>query len=171
MASNRDQDFTEYVSAHRGRMMRMARLLTSGDAHWAEDLVQTALTKLYVKWGAVRPEIGAARYADKILINVFLDEKRRFWRHRETLTGEVTEPGPQAGSGPEDRLAVLAALERLPRRQRAAVVLRYFCDLDVAAAAELMGSSQGTVKSQTARGLDKLRDLIVDPLNTLEHVR
>lgn len=157
MASNRDQDFTDYVSAHRGRMMRIARLLTSGDAHWAEDLVQTALTKLYLKWSAIRPETGAARYADKILINVFLDEKRRFWRHRETLTGEVSEPRqairPSAGSGTEDRLTVLAALERLPKRQRAAVVLRYFCDLDVAAAAEVMGSSQGTVKSQTARGL------------------
>ncbi|WP_350280645.1 SigE family RNA polymerase sigma factor [Kribbella sp. HUAS MG21] len=171
MASNRDQDFTDYVSAHRGRMMRIARLLTSGDPHWAEDLVQTALTKLYLKWGAIRPENGAARYADKILINVFLDEKRRFWRHRETLTGEVSEPRPAAGAGPEDRLTVLAALERLPKRQRAAVVLRYFCDLDVAAAAEVMGSSQGTVKSQTARGLEKLRDLIVEPLDTLEHVR
>ncbi|WBQ06122.1 SigE family RNA polymerase sigma factor [Kribbella sp. CA-293567] len=173
MATDRDEEFTRYVHAHRGRMMRLARLLTTGDAHWAEDLVQTALTKLYLKWSAVRPELGAARYADKILVNVFLDEKRRFWRHRETLTDEPAEPGRQAatGSGPEDRLDVLAALERLPKRQRAVVVLRFFGDLDVAAVAELMSCSQGTVKSQTARGLDKLRDLMAESLDTLEHVR
>ncbi|TCO30298.1 RNA polymerase sigma-70 factor (sigma-E family) [Kribbella steppae] len=171
MANHRDQEFTDYVSAHRGRMVRIARLLTSGDAHWAEDLVQTALTRLYLKWGAISPATGATWYADKILMNVFLDEKRRFWRHRETLTDDVSEPRPSAAAGPEDRLTVLAALERLPKRQRAAVVLRYFCDLDVAAAAELMGSSSGTVKSQTARGLDKLRDLIVEPLDSVEHVR
>jgi RNA polymerase sigma-70 factor (sigma-E family) len=156
-------------------MVRLARLLTGGDVHWAEDLVQTALTKLYLKWAAVRPEVGAARYADKILVNVFLDEKRRFWRHRETLTDEPAEPALSTtggtGSGREDRLDVLAALDQLPRRQRAAVVLRFFADLDVAAVAELMSCSQGTVKSQTSRGLDKLRDLIAEPLDTLEHVR
>lgn len=175
MATDRDEEFTRYVHTHRGRMVRLARLLTGGDVHWAEDLVQTALTKLYLKWAAVRPEVGAARYADKILVNVFLDEKRRFWRHRETLTDELAEPALSTtggtGSGREDRLDVLAALEQLPKRQRAAVVLRFFADLDVAAVAELMSCSQGTVKSQTARGLDKLRDLMAEPLDTLEHVR
>jgi RNA polymerase sigma-70 factor (sigma-E family) len=173
MATDRDKEFTSYVHTHRGRMVRLARLLTTGDAHWAEDLVQTALTKLYLKWGAVRADVGAARYADKILVNVFLDEKRRFWRHRETLTDELAEAGSAAapGSGAEDRVTLLAALEQLPKRQRATLVLRFFGDLDVAAVAELMGCSQGTVKSQTAYGLDKLRDLIAEPLDTLEHVR
>lgn len=171
MANDSDQEFTDYVTAHRGRMMRIARLLTTGDAHWAEDLVQTALTKLYLRWSAVSNKAAIARYADKILVNVFLDERSRFWRHRETLTDEVGEPQQPAGAGSEDRLTVLAALERLPKRQRVAVVLRYFCDLDVAAAAELMSCSQGTVKSQTARGLDKLRDLFIESFDTLEHVR
>ncbi|QNE17438.1 SigE family RNA polymerase sigma factor [Kribbella qitaiheensis] len=173
MATDRDKEFTSYVHSDRGRMIRLARLLATGDVHWAEDLVQTALTKLYLKWGAVRPEVGAARYADKILVNVFIDEKRRFWRHRETLTEELAEAGPPAGSGSgaEDRLTILAALAELPKRQRAAVVLRFFADLDVATVAELMTCSQGTVKSQTARGLDTLRDLMTEPLDTLEHVR
>lgn len=61
---DRDAEFLEYVTAHRGRMLRTARLLASGDAHWAEDLVQAALTKLYVHWSKVRREDGAARYAD-----------------------------------------------------------------------------------------------------------
>ncbi|QNE18950.1 hypothetical protein F1D05_14810 [Kribbella qitaiheensis] len=58
MAIDRDQEFSTYVAAHRGRMVRIARLLTTGDAHWAEDLVQTALTKLYLKWHRVSPELG-----------------------------------------------------------------------------------------------------------------
>lgn len=171
MATDRDQEFSRYVAAHRGRMVRIARLLTTGDAHWAEDLVQTALTKLYLKWHRVSPELGPDRYADKILVNVFLDEKARFWRHRETLTDEPAEAGPVPAGGAEDRLIMRAALGRLPKRQRAVVVLRFFCDLEVAVVAELMGCSQGTVKSQTARGLDKLRDLIVDPVDNLENVR
>ncbi|ADB35432.1 RNA polymerase, sigma-24 subunit, ECF subfamily [Kribbella flavida DSM 17836] len=183
MPNDRDEEFSRYVSAHRGRMLRVARLLTTGDAHWAEDLVQTALTKLYLKWSAVDQRTGAARYADRILVNVFLDEKRRFWRHRETLSDDVTESGrltgpvatAQSGSAPEgrpeERLVMLDALAQLPKRQRAVVVLRFFSDLDVATVADLMGCSQGTVKSQTARGLDKLRDLVADPLDTLETAR
>jgi RNA polymerase sigma-70 factor (sigma-E family) len=180
---DRDKEFSRYVAAHRGRMLRLARLLATGDAHWAEDLVQTALTKLYLKWGAVDQRTGAARYADRILVNVFLTERRRFWRHRETLSDEVadaarmfgttagTHSGAPSDSRPEERIVMLEALGQLPKRQRAAVVLRFFSDLNVATVAELMGCSEGTVKSQTARGLDKLRDLVDEPLETLETVR
>jgi RNA polymerase sigma-70 factor (sigma-E family) len=180
---DRDKEFSRYVAAHRGRMLRVARLLATGDAYWAEDLVQTALTKLYLKWGAVDQRVGAARYADRILMNVFLDEKRRFWRHRETLSDEVAEAGQLLGatgrtpsaspseSRPEERMVMLHALGELPKRQRAVVVLRFFSDLDVATVADLLGCSEGTVKSQTARGLDKLRDLVDEPLETLETVR
>ncbi|TWD79829.1 RNA polymerase sigma-70 factor (sigma-E family) [Kribbella amoyensis] len=177
MATDRDTEFSNFVHVHRGRMLRTARLLTTGDGYWAEDLVQTALTKLYLHWRRIGRDPGAARYADRILVNVFLDERRRFWRHRETLTDNLAESGragASAGSsdaGTDDRLAMLAVLEQLPRRQRAAVVLRFFCDFDVATVAELMNCSQGTVKSQSARGLDKLRDLVDRPLDTLETAR
>ena len=60
--SDRDAEYLEYVTAHRGRMLRTARLLTAGDTHWAEDLVQVALTRLYVHWSKVRREDGAARF-------------------------------------------------------------------------------------------------------------
>ena len=152
-------------------MLRTARLLARGDAHWAEDLVQIALTKLYVHWGKVRVSDGAARYADRILVNAFLDERRRLWRQRETNTAEIADPDPSPGPDQADRLTVLAALAELPRRQRAAVVLRYFRDLDVATVADLMGCSEGTVKNQTARGIQQLRNLIGEPLNDLEIVR
>lgn len=168
---SRDTEFLEYVIAQRGRMLRTARLLAGGDHHWAEDLVQTALTKLYVHWGKVRQAEGASSYADRILINAFIDERRRFWRSRETSTAELSDPQPSTGPDPADRLTVLDALARLPRRQRAVVVLRYFQDLDVAAVARVMDCSEGTVKSQTARALAKLRDLIDDPLDTLERAR
>ena len=169
--SDRDAEFLEYVAAHRGRMLRMARLLASGDAHWAEDLVQVALTKLYVHWAKVRREDGAARYADRILVNAFLDERRRMWRHRESTTEQLDDPEPTPGPDPAVRLTVLDALAKLPRRQHAVVVLRYFRDFDVQTTAELMGCSEGTVKSQTSRALATMRDLLHEPLDTLESLR
>lgn len=169
--SDRDAEFLEYVTAHRGRMLRTARLLTSGDAHWAEDLVQVALTRLYVHWSKVRQEDGAARYADRILVNAFLDERRRMWRRREATTAQLHDAAPQSGQDPAERLAILGALAKLPRRQHAVVVLRYFRDLDIHTTAELMGCSEGTVKSQTSRALSKLRELLHDSLETMESLR
>jgi RNA polymerase sigma-70 factor (sigma-E family) len=169
--SDRDAEFLEYVTAHRGRMLRTARLLTAGDAHWAEDLVQVALTRLYVHWSKVRREDGAARYADRILVNAFLDERRRMWRRREATTEQLHDAAPLPGQDPAERLTVLEALAKLPRRQHAVVVLRYFGDFDVHTTAELMGCSEGTVKSQTSRALAAMRDLLHEPLETLESLR
>jgi RNA polymerase sigma-70 factor (sigma-E family) len=168
---DRDAEFLEFVAANRGRMLRTARLLTTGDAHAAEDLVQTALTRLYVHWSKVARADGPSRYADRTLLNAFFDERKRLWRHRETSTAEMADPEPAPGPDQADRLTVLAALAELPRRQRATVVLRYFRDLDIATVAQLMGCSEGTVKSQTARGLQTLRDLIAEPVDDLESAR
>lgn len=168
---DRDTEFLEFVTAHRARMVRTARLLTGGDAYGAEDLVQTALTKLYVHWTKVRAADGPARYADRTLVNVFIDERNRLWRKRETSTAVLLDAEPSPGPDQADRLAVLAALRQLPRRQRAAVVLRYFRDFDVATVAALMGCSEGTVKSQTSRGIDALRNLLTDPIDDLERAR
>lgn len=168
---DRDTEFLDYVAAHRGRMLRTARLLTSGDAYWAEDLVQVALTKLYVHWAKVRREDGPARYADRILVNAFLDERRRMWRRRESSTDQMHDPDPAPAPDQAERLTVLQALAKLPPRQHAVVVLRYFRDLDIQTTAELMGCSAGTVKSQTSRALATMRDLLHDPLETLESLR
>ncbi|WP_432884589.1 SigE family RNA polymerase sigma factor [Kribbella sp. CA-245084] len=169
--SDRDAEYLEYVTAHRGRMLRTARLLTAGDTHWAEDLVQVALTRLYVHWSKVRKEDGAARYADRILVNAFLDERRRMWRRRESATEQLYDAASPADQDPAERLTVLGALAKLPRRQHAVVVLRYFRDFDVHTTAELMGCSEGTVKSQTSRALSTMRDLLHDSLETMESLR
>ena len=92
--SDRDAEFLEFVAANRGRMVRTARLLAVGDAHAAEDLVQTALTRLYVHWSKAGVADDPSRYADRTLLNVFIDERKRLWRHRETRgsTRRVTSP-------------------------------------------------------------------------------
>ncbi|WP_405056783.1 SigE family RNA polymerase sigma factor [Kribbella sp. NBC_01505] len=169
--TDRDAEFLEYVTAHRGRMLRTARLLASGDVHWAEDLVQVALTRLYVHWAKIRRDEGAERYADRILVNAFLDERKRMWRRREATTEEMHDAVPVTGPDTAERLTVLDALAKLPRRQHAVVVLRYFRDCDVRTTAELMGCTEGTVKSQTSRALSTLRGLLHESFDTLESLR
>jgi RNA polymerase sigma-70 factor (sigma-E family) len=163
--STRDADFSEYVVAHRVRLVRAARLLTAGDDAAAEDLVQTTLTRLYVHWARVSRADDPVGYGFRALTNAFLDERRRAHRHRELVTGDLPESvGPTAD--PETRQLVLAALGRLAPRQRAVVVLRHFLQYDVAATAEALGCAEGTVKSQNAKALAHLRELLGAALNT-----
>jgi RNA polymerase sigma-70 factor (sigma-E family) len=170
MATEPDGPYLDFVAAHHSRMLRTARLLAAGDTHWAEDLVQTALIKMYVHWARVRTTSDPRHYADRILVNAFLDERRRLWRRRESSTDVLADATPAADGDPDVRVLLLDALAQVPRRQRAALVLRYFADLDVATTARLMGCTEGTIKSQTARGLDKLRDLVGD-LELMEGTR
>lgn len=159
----RDGAFRAFVSARRPALVRLATLLTAGDAHLAEDVVQTALTKLYVAWPRVRAD-GAEAYARRVVVNALLDERRRANR-REVVTEAVpdrlrdAEPGPD-GAAIETRDRVRAALRELAPGMRAAVVLRHWLGYDVAECARVMGCSEGTVKSQTARGLGRLRELL-----------
>jgi len=161
----RDADFSEYVVAHRVRMVRAARLLTAGDDDAAEDLVQTALTRIYVHWSRVSRADDPVGYGFRVLTNAFLDERRRAHRRREIVHGDTPE---QAGTtvDPETRHLVLRALERLAPRQRAVVVLRHFLQYDVAATVEALGCAEGTVKSQNAKALAHLRELLGDELQT-----
>jgi RNA polymerase sigma-70 factor (sigma-E family) len=135
-------------------MVTTARLLTAGDAELAEDLVQTALVKVYVSWHRVLGEPAA--YARRVLVNCFVDHRRKPAVRREQATDEVPDTVAPAGPAALDP-ALVAALAELPARMRAAVVLRHVHDLSVEETAALLGCSTGTVKSQTARGLDKLR--------------
>jgi RNA polymerase sigma-70 factor (sigma-E family) len=149
-----DREFTAYVTARAPALRRTAYLLC-GDWHRAEDLTQSALARLYLAWSRARRTGAVDRYARKVVVRVFLDERRRMWR-REVPTAELPETAMTAGTS-EDRLVVLGALDLVPPRQRAAIVLRYWEDLSVAETAETLGCSEGTVKSQTARGLAALR--------------
>jgi RNA polymerase sigma-70 factor (sigma-E family) len=167
--AQRDTEFVEFVTAQRTALVRMARLLTAGDDAFAEDLVQTTLTKLYVHWGRVRRAGNPVGYARTSLTHAFFDEQRRAHRRRETPADtqvEIAAPGEDldlAGT-------VLAALASLAPRQRAVVVLRHWLDLDVAETARVLGCSTGTVKSQNAKALDRLRT-ILEPAIILEELR
>ena len=160
--------FRDYVAADRGRLLRTARLLTAGDEHLAEDLVQTALTRLYVAWPRVTRAEGPGAYARKVLVNAFIDETRRPWRRRELATATPPErmaAEPVPTDLPADS-AVLIGLAQLPPRQRAVVVLRFLLDLDVQATSRALDCSEGTVKSQTSHALAKLRALLGNQLTT-----
>jgi RNA polymerase sigma-70 factor (sigma-E family) len=156
-ASEKDREFTAFVTARRADLVRVATLLVSGDVAKAEDVVQSALTSMYVSWSRVRPETIDA-YARRCVVNAAIDEHRRLFRRREQSFAEPPEVAAiDATSGDNDR--VLAMLRTLPASMRAAVVLRYVEGLSVAETADAMRCSEGNVKSQAARGLQHLREL------------
>ncbi|WP_041842200.1 SigE family RNA polymerase sigma factor [Actinoplanes friuliensis] len=152
----RDAEFHAFVAARRGAMLYTARLLTAGDAHLAEDLVQTALTKLYVSWASYRRADNPEGYVRRTLVNALTDERKRVWRFGRPVA-EVPEPSAPGAPTSDGDQELSQALRALPPRMRAVVIFRFVHDLDVAQTAEALGCSAGTVKSQTARALDKLR--------------
>ncbi|WP_371497353.1 SigE family RNA polymerase sigma factor [Kitasatospora sp. NBC_00374] len=153
--SDRDAEFTEYVASRGGWLRKVAYLLCA-DWHRADDLVQESITKLYAHWSRAGRVENRDGYARRVLVNTFLAEQRTAWWRRTSVGAdgrEVVLPAADLDAS----LDVRRALTGLPPRQRAAVVLRYYCDLTVEQAAEELGCSTGTVKSQTSRGLDALR--------------
>jgi RNA polymerase sigma-70 factor (sigma-E family) len=149
--------FAEFVTERSTRLLRTAYLLTHDWAH-AEDLLQASLAKAWFAWGRIKAD--PEPYVRKVIVNTYASWWRRRW-NGEQPTGDMPERiGRDEYAPVDDRQSLWAALRRLPRRQRAVIVLRYFEDLSEAETAEILGTSVGTVKSQTARGLAKLR---VDP--------
>jgi RNA polymerase sigma-70 factor (sigma-E family) len=153
------EEFTEFAAAAVPRLRRMAFLLC-GDWHTAEDLVQSALAKVFVSWRKIRKQDAAHAYAARVLVNTYLAQKR-LKSTGEVLTGQIPDQ-PLQSPGPETRIVVLKALATLPPRGRAVVVLRYWADLSVEQTADTLGCSTGNVKSQAARALDKLRTVLGD---------
>ncbi|MFY1626854.1 SigE family RNA polymerase sigma factor [Micromonospora sp. WMMD723] len=160
---DRDTAFAAYFAA-RSEAMRGTAYLLCGDWHRAEDLVQTAFTKLYLVWNRVSRHEVLDAYVRQILVRTFLDERRRGWWRRERVGGEQTER-PSPPDSPENRLVLLQALAAVPPRQRAVLVLRYWEDQSVDEVAAVLGCSAGTVKSQSARGLETLRGLLSPTLS------
>jgi RNA polymerase sigma-70 factor (sigma-E family) len=151
------EDFDTFVRARSKPLLQAAWLLT-GDWQLAEDLLQTALVKVYLSWGRIRRDGNADAYARRVLVTSYVTSWRRRWRG-EVATGALPDqPAWRDDFASTDlRHAVVDALQRLPRRQRAVVVLRYYCDLSERDVAEALGCSEGTVKSQAAKGLAALR--------------
>jgi RNA polymerase sigma-70 factor (sigma-E family) len=153
-------EFGAYVAERSDRLLRTAYLLCRDWAS-AEDLVQTALTRAWLAWNRI--DADPDPYVYRILVNTHASWWRRRWRG-ELPTEELPDLGMYEEYGVEDRDVLWAALGRLGKRERAAVVLRYFADLEHAAIAEILGCSPVTVRSQISRALAKLR---VDPAITL----
>jgi RNA polymerase sigma factor (sigma-70 family) len=139
---------------------RRTAFLLCRDWHLADDLVATVLDKLYRQWHRRDAINSLDAYVGGMLARAVVDEHRRPWR-REALPGEDLvphEPGPGLDTTVE-RMTLDTYLAQLGPRRRAVLVLRYYCDLSVEDTAEILGISTGTVKSQTARGLETLRAL------------
>lgn len=154
-AFDRDHEFTEFVTTRRAALVRVAAMLLANDRARAEDAVQTALTRLYVAWPRVRPDTVDA-YARRCVVNAAIDDRRSLFRRRERLHAELPEIAV-AENQYVDETTVVAVLARLAPRMRAAVVLRYIEGLSAVETAAVLGCSEGTVRSQSARGLDRLR--------------
>lgn len=152
--------FTSYVRARRSLLLRTARSLTANPSD-AEDLLQTALAKTYAAWERIENQRALDGYVRRALLNTRTSQ----WRKRrvdEFACDELPEPEPLPDDDPAERQALHDAMWRaimkLPTRQRAMVVLRYYEDLSEAQTAEVLGVSVGTVKSAVSRALAKLRE-------------
>lgn len=146
-------DFDDFVAARSGALLRTAYLLTRDHA-LAEDLLQTALTKAWFTWAKIE---NHEAYVRRILVNTYTSWWRRKWNGEQPGMEFVVATVDHPEEGGHD---LWVALGRLPRRQRAVVVLRYFEDLTEAQTAEILGCAVGTIKSQTAKAFAKLR---IDP--------
>jgi len=156
---DRERGFTDYVSARHDHLWRIAYALC-GDRDQADDLLQTALTKLYVAWPRVHAVEHPDAYVRQILVRTNIDESRRPWR-RELPVAEQPDVAVPPSDAETDG-AVMAALRQLPTMQRRCVVLRHWLDLSVADTATELGVSEGTVKSHTSRGVARLQSLLVE---------
>jgi RNA polymerase sigma-70 factor (sigma-E family) len=171
--------FEEYAAVSWSMLYRSAYLLAGNHAD-AEDLAQQTLIKAHRAWAKVSASDSVNAYVRRILMNTFLSSRRPRARRLELLTDEVPEWGGTTGAvgGPggtpgasDERMALWPHVRRLPRQQRAVIVLRYFEDLNEAEIAETLGCSRGTVKSTAHRALKSLRAALDDQDSTDEHDR
>jgi RNA polymerase sigma-70 factor (sigma-E family) len=150
-----DHEFHDFVAQRMQRWRRSAFLMCQ-DWHTADDLVAIAVAKIYRHWRDVRRADNPDAYAQKILSRAWLSERRRPWR-RERSSELVPDQPVTATDQVADRDSLAALLRGLGPRQRAVLILRFYFDYSVEQTAEILQVTLGTVKSQTARGLDALR--------------
>ena len=151
----------ELYRDHAESALRLAYLLT-GDRGLAEDLVQEAFVRVAGRFVHLRDPDAFSAYLRRAVVNLANSHFRRRRVERAYLTRATSDAAVRAGAGPagasvEDRDQLWFALARLPQRQRAAIVLRYYEDLSEARIAELLQCRPGTVKSLLSRGLEAMR--------------
>jgi RNA polymerase sigma-70 factor (sigma-E family) len=158
-----DGAFHDFVVSEGPSLYRLA-LLLSDDSASAEDLVQVALLRAWKAWPRVYAAGNRASYVRQILVNAARTGWRRGWR-AESPGGMISAPpAHDACQQIDDREQLIEALRGLAPGQRAAIVVRYFCDLDDATIAELLGCSRATVRSQVSRALAHLRVADLSPV-------
>jgi RNA polymerase sigma-70 factor (sigma-E family) len=153
-----DVSFEDFVRARSGSLLRTALLLAGQNRAEAEDLLQVALERAYRHWPRVMRTEEPERYVRRILANASADRWRRIGRRAAHAVPTHQEAGiPDRTAELAERDYLLRVLATLPPGQRAVLVLRYFDDLSEGQTAQMLGCSVGTVKSQTARALERLR--------------
>ena len=158
---SRDSEFTAYVAARQAHLRRVAYAVC-GDWNRAEDVLQTALTKLYVAWPRVNRDGREDAYVRQIIVRANLDEVRRPWWRRERPGLDGFDAASREPLAAEERSALMDALLELTPMQRKVVVLRHWLGLSVEETAADLRISTGTVKSYSSRALERLREQLVD---------
>ena len=151
-----EEGFRSFVEANGATLLHAARLLT-GDHHRGEDLVQTALIRVYQKWGRIEAPLP---YARRALVNAHIDQTRRKWwgeRPTETLPEPADQKRATDVTTSDSRDELRRMLAGLAAKERAVIVLRYYCDLSEQETAATLGMPVGTVKSTCSRALARLR--------------
>ncbi len=169
VSNEADERFAAFLDREGAELLRIGWFLTS-DPDEARDLVQEALTRVYRRWGNLRPgeEVG---YVRRTMVNLQRDAARRRgraavlpWHRTSGVAGG--RPVPDHAGQVAERGAMVAALQQLPPRQRAVIVLRHACDLSEQQVADELGISVGAVKSAASRGLARLRQRLAADLQT-----
>ncbi|ALC29185.1 SigE family RNA polymerase sigma factor [Streptomyces bacillaris] len=156
MRTSRAEEFKEFASARASHLYRSACLLTSGDVHLAEDLVQETLGRMYVHWGRTRRIDNPAAYAQTVLVRIFLTHRRR----RSATERPLAELPEAMRADPDDpalRMTLLRALAQLAPKDRAVVVLRYWEDRSIEETATTLQVSPAAVRTRCVRALGRLR--------------
>ncbi|TWP53447.1 SigE family RNA polymerase sigma factor [Lentzea tibetensis] len=160
------QDFEDFVALRSQALLRTAYLLCGGDQGAAEDLLQDVLERMYSRWRRING--GHEAYVRAALANAAANRWR--WRSRRPAEAPLEYAADPVARGHEQRVvdqdSVVRALAQLPNRMRAVLVLRYFDDLTEAETAAALGCGIGTVKSQTSRGLARMRELMGEEVLT-----
>ncbi|MDT0491977.1 SigE family RNA polymerase sigma factor [Streptomyces griseus] len=159
MRTSRAEEFKEFAAARASHLYRSACLLTSGDVHLAEDLVQETLGRMYVQWGRARRIDNPAAYAQTVLVRIFLTHRRR----RSATERPLAELPEGTRADPDDpalRMTLLRALAQLAPKDRAVVVLRYWEDRSIEETATALQVSPAAVRTRCVRALGRLRVLL-----------
>ncbi|WP_405428506.1 SigE family RNA polymerase sigma factor [Micromonospora sp. NBC_00617] len=156
--------YEEFADMRLAPLLRYAVMLT-GDPHQAQDLVQETMVRVQLNWRRVVRADSPERYVRRMLTNQYVDWKRGSWMRRVLLRGEPDDSLPASvdhAQSAVDRDQIWTWLSRLPRRQRATLVLRYYEDLPDAEIADILGCAVGTVRSSISRALATLRTEYVE---------